>query len=89
MDKNDRVDPKQVIDLAKFRDQWKPNFSPSSFFQSSFFRKLLLPLLALYIVLKLLLFLCFVYIRPKTTDINKLLTTYGLRSLTQAKAAQD
>jgi len=70
VEKNERFDPKKVIDLTKIRDQWKPNFSPSSFFQSSFFRKLLLPLIALYIVLKLLLFLCFVYVKPNEYGIK-------------------
>lgn len=70
MDKNDHFDPEKIIDLKKFRDQWRPNFSPSSFLQSSFFRKLLLPLLVLFIGLKFFLFLCFVYVGPNEYGIK-------------------
>jgi regulator of protease activity HflC (stomatin/prohibitin superfamily) len=70
VDKNDHFDPEKIIDLKKFRDQWRPNFSPSAFFQSSLFRKLLLPLLVLFIGLKFLIFLCFVYVRPNEYGIK-------------------
>lgn len=70
MEKNNRFDPEKIIDLQKFRDQWQPRFSPGPFLQSSFFRNILLPLLIVVIGLKLLIFLCFVYVRPNEYGIK-------------------
>ncbi len=66
----DPSDSNNVIDLAKFREQWGPGSPLGRFVQSNFFRKILLPVLALIIGLKLFVFLCFVYVRPNEYGVK-------------------
>jgi regulator of protease activity HflC (stomatin/prohibitin superfamily) len=59
-----------IIDLAKFRLQWQQNPAFGNFFKGDFFKKILLPLLALLVGLKLFVALCFVYVRPNEYGIK-------------------
>jgi regulator of protease activity HflC (stomatin/prohibitin superfamily) len=70
MAQKDPFDPNNVIDLAKFREQWGPGSPLGRFLQSNFFRKMLLPILVVLIVLKLFVALCFVYVRPNEYGIK-------------------
>src|SRR6266404_8663114 len=71
MAQNGAFDPSDnVIDLAKFRARWQANPGLGNFLGGNFFKKILLPLLALIVGLKLFIFLCFVYVRPNEYGIK-------------------
>jgi len=62
--------PDNVIDLEKFRAQWGPKSSFGRFVRGDFFRKVVFPILALAVGLKLLIFLCITYVRPNEYGIK-------------------
>jgi len=62
--------PDNVIDLEKFRAQWGPGSPLGQFVRGEFFRKILLPIVALFVVLKLLMFFCVTYVRPNEYGIK-------------------
>src|SRR5215470_8699308 len=71
MAQNGPFDPSDnIIDLAKFRARWQQNPGLGNFLGGNFFKKILLPLLAVIIGLKLFIFLCFVYVRPNEYGIK-------------------
>ena len=57
----------RVIDLKQIRGQWAPL---GSFFSSGLFRRVLLPLLVVAVVVKVLTPLCFTYIEPNQYGIK-------------------
>lgn len=67
---NDSFDFNNVIDLKKFRSRWRQEPTIGGFFQSTVFRRMLLPLLLFFVGLKLFIFLCFVYVRPNEYGIK-------------------
>jgi regulator of protease activity HflC (stomatin/prohibitin superfamily) len=62
--------PDNIIDLEKFRVQWRSGAVLGNFFGGNFFRKILLPVLLLIVGLKFFIFLCFVYVRPNEYGIK-------------------
>jgi regulator of protease activity HflC (stomatin/prohibitin superfamily) len=59
-----------IIDLEKFRGRCKPGPEVNRFVRGDFFRKVLLPLLAVVIGLKLFIFFCFTYVGPNEYGIK-------------------
>jgi regulator of protease activity HflC (stomatin/prohibitin superfamily) len=62
--------PANVIDLEKFRARWGPGSSLGRFVRGDFFRKVILPILILFVGLKLLIFFCVTYVRPNEYGIK-------------------
>jgi regulator of protease activity HflC (stomatin/prohibitin superfamily) len=62
--------PDNIIDLEQFRERWKSSAFLNNFLGGGFFKKVVFPLLLLIIGLKLLVFLCFVYVRPNEYGIK-------------------
>src|SRR5215475_8748427 len=59
-----------VIDLEKFRARWGAGSPLGRFVRGDFFRKIILPILALFVGLKLLIFFCVTYVRPNEYGIK-------------------
>src|SRR5215475_1717739 len=59
-----------VIDLEKFRAQWGAGSPLGRFVRGDFFRKIILPIVALFVGLKLLIFFCVTYVRPNEYGIK-------------------
>jgi len=71
MAKNGPSDPRDnIIDLTKIRTQWRANTGFSQFLQSNLFRKVIGPIVGAFLVLKLLIFFCFTYVRPNEYGIK-------------------
>src|SRR5437762_13829858 len=62
--------PDNVIDLEKFRAQWGPKSPFGQFVRGDFFRKVVFPILAVVVGLKLLIFFCVTYVRPNEYGIK-------------------
>ena len=62
--------PDNIIDLTKFRSQWGSGSPFGQFLRGDFFRKVLVPLLIVFVGLKLLFFLSVTYVHPNEYGIK-------------------
>ncbi len=62
--------PDNVIDLTKFRSQWGPGSPLGQFLRGDFFRKVILPLLIVFVGLKFLFLFSVTYVHPNEYGIK-------------------
>lgn len=68
--RTDREDHGRTIEFRHVGGWWESGSGPGRVLGSAFFRRLLLPLLAIFVVMKVLLWTCFTYVGPAEFGIK-------------------